>query len=50
MTDLEKLQATMLGLAGFLVVGAVVLGWLAYAQHPTAGSFRRATLLTLKAL
>lgn len=50
MTDVEKLQASMLGLAGLLVVGAVLLGWLAFAEHPTAGSFRRATLLTIKAL
>ncbi len=50
MDDLQKLQAGLLTLAGILVVAAVALAWLAYAEHPTAGNFRNATLLTLKSL
>jgi hypothetical protein len=50
MTDVEKLQAGMLGMAGMLIIGAILLGWLAFAEHPTAGSFRRAAIMSLKAL
>lgn len=50
MDDLQKLQAGLLTVAGILIVAAIGLAWLAYAEHPTAGNFRNATLLTLKNL
>ncbi|HEY8686134.1 MAG TPA: hypothetical protein VIO57_11055 [Chloroflexota bacterium] len=50
MNDIEKLQSGLLFVAGVLIVAAIGLAWLAYAEHPTAGNFRRATLMTLKDL
>jgi hypothetical protein len=50
MSDLQKLQTGLLTIAGILVVMAVGLAWFAYAEHPTAGNFRQAALLTLKGL
>ncbi len=50
MSDLQKLQAGLLFAAGVLVVAAIGVAWLAYAEHPTAANFRNATLLTLSNL
>ncbi len=50
MSDLQKLQTGLLVAAGILVVMAVGVAWLAYAEHPTAANFRNAALLTLRSL
>jgi hypothetical protein len=50
MDDLQRLQAGLLTVAGILIVAAIGLAWLAYAEHPTAGNFRKATMLTIRNL